>query len=196
MNRREAIKGLGLSFGYAVATPTVISILQSCKSDSQSIAWKPQFFSKDEGSVVSNLVDLILPKTDDLPGALDVNVAKFIDLYLDKVSDNETQDNIKKGMAAISIELDKHVSKLNTDDYDKLLNKYLRAKPNDLEAFKNNENDAIILNSLTRLRWQTIWVYKNSQQIGEEVLAYDPIPGKQLGCISLEEVTGGKAWSL
>jgi len=196
MNRREAIKGLGLSFGYAVATPTVISILQSCKSDSQSIAWKPQFFSKDEGSVVSNLVDLILPKTDDLPGALDVNVAKFIDLYLDKVSDNETQDNIKKGMAAILIELDKPVSKLNTDDYDKLLNKYLRAKPNDLEAFKNNENDAIILNSLTRLRWQTIWVYKNSQQIGEEVLAYDPIPGKQLGCISLEEVTGGKAWSL
>ena len=196
MNRREAIKGLGLSFGYAVATPTVISILQSCKSDSQSIAWKPQFFSEDEGNVVSNLVDLILPKTDDLPGALDVNVAKFIDLYLDKVSDNETQDNIKKGMAAILIELDKPVSKLNTDDYDKLLNKYLRAKPNDLEAFKNNENDAIILNSLTRLRWQTIWVYKNSQQIGEEVLAYDPIPGKQLGCISLEEVTGGKAWSL
>ncbi len=142
------------------------------------------------------MVDLILPKTDDLPGALDVNVAKFIDLYLDKVSDNETQDNIKKGMAAILIELDKPVSKLNTDDYDKLLNKYLRAKPNDLEAFKNNENDAIILNSLTRLRWQTIWVYKNSQQIGEEVLAYDPIPGKQLGCISLEETTGGKAWSL
>ncbi len=196
MNRREAIKGLGLSFGYAVATPTVISILQSCKSDSQSIAWKPQFFSKDEGSVVSNLVDLILPKTDDLPGALDVNVAKFIDLYLDKVSDKQTQDNVKKGMTAILIELDKPVSKLNTDDYDKLLSKYLRAKPNELEAFKNNENDAIILNNLTRLRWQTIWVYKNSQQIGEEVLAYDPIPGKQLGCISLEEVTGGKAWSL
>jgi len=196
MNRREVIKGLGLSLGYAVATPTVISILQSCKSDTQGTVWNPQFLSNDEGHVISNLVDLILPKTDDSPGAQDVNVAKFIDLYLDKVSNKETQDSFKKGMTAILAELGKPVNKLNKDDYDALLSKYLRAKPDELDAFNNNENDAIILNNLTRLRWQTIWVYKNSQQIGEEVLAYDPIPGKQLGCISLEETTGGKAWSL
>jgi hypothetical protein len=42
----------------------------------------------------------------------------------------------------------------------------------------------------------SIWAYKTSQKIGEEVLAYDPIPGKLQGCISLEEATGGKVWSL
>jgi len=196
MNRREVIKGLGLTLGYAVATPTVISILQSCKSDSEGITWKPQFLSKDEGNIINNLVDLILPKTDDTPGAQDVHVAKFIDLYLDKVSNKEKQDSFKKGMTVIFAELGKPVNKLSIDDYDSLLSKYLRVKPNELDAFENNENDTIILKTLTGLRWQTIWVYKNSQLIGEEVLAYDPIPGKQLGCISLEDTTRGKAWSL
>jgi hypothetical protein len=32
--------------------------------------------------------------------------------------------------------------------------------------------------------------------VGEKVLAYDPIPASQKGCVSLEETTNGKAWSL
>ncbi len=196
MNRREAIKGLGLSFGYVVATPTVISILQSCKNEKQGAIWKPQFFSQDEGKILKNLVDLILPKTENLPGATDVNVAKFIDLYLDKVSSKEEQDNFKMGLTAIQTSLGKPVGKLKVEDYDALLSKFLRAKPEEIKAFKNNENEALVLQRLIDIRSRTILAYKQSEKIGEEVLAYDPIPGKQQGCISLEEATGGKAWSL
>ena len=46
------------------------------------------------------------------------------------------------------------------------------------------------------LRNSSVWAYKTSELIGETVLAYAPIPGKQQGCISLDEATGGKAWSL
>jgi len=46
------------------------------------------------------------------------------------------------------------------------------------------------------LRDNTVWAYKTTEEIGENVLAYDPIPGVQLGCVSLKEATGGKAWSL
>lgn len=42
----------------------------------------------------------------------------------------------------------------------------------------------------------SIWTYKTSEKIGEKVLAYDLIPGKLQGCISLEEATGSKVWSL
>jgi hypothetical protein len=196
MNRREAIKGLGLSFGYAVATPAVISILQSCKNEKQGTIWNPQFLSQDEGSILNNLVDLILPKTENLPGASDINVAKFFDLYLDKVSSIDEQDNFKKGLAAILTSLGKPVEKLKVDDYDALLSKFLRAKPEEIEAFKNDKNEALIFQNLVEIRSKTILVYKQSEQIGENVLAYDPIPGKQQGCISLEEATGGRAWSL
>ena len=46
------------------------------------------------------------------------------------------------------------------------------------------------------LRGMTIWGYKTSEYVGEEVLEYLPIPGEYIGCANLNEVTGGKAWSL
>ena len=200
MDRRKALKGLGLSLGYVVATPTILSMLQSCKKDTTAAAsWVPKFFSVDEGTVVRNLVDLILPKTADLPGASDVNVVEFIDLYTSKVSGKEEQDGYRKGLAAVIEALGKPVNKLTTEDYDGLLAKFLKANNEEQQAFRNNEKDGAVLETLMGLRGSAIWAYKTSELVGEEVLAYDPIPGEQKGCISVEEATGewgGRAWSL
>lgn len=38
--------------------------------------------------------------------------------------------------------------------------------------------------------------FKTNEFIGENVMAYAPIPGQQKGCVDLMETTGGKAWSL
>ena len=200
MDRRKALKGLGLSLGFVIATPTVLSILQSCKTDSKEIAtWIPEFFSEDEGTVVKNLVDLILPKTAELPGASDANVAQFIDLYNSKVSSKEEQESHKKGMAAVIKALGKPVKNLTIEDYDGLLAKFLKANKEEQEGFRNNEEEALVLETLIGLRGSAIWAYKTSEKVGEEVLAYDPVPGEQKGCISVEEATGewgGRAWSL
>lgn len=196
MNRREALKGLGLSLSYIIATPTAMSILQSCKNDIQNNTWKPQFYSEEETTVISNLVNIILPKTNNLPGAEDVNITQFIDSYDNKVTDKKGQEKHKKGVTVIIDSLNKPITKLILSDYDALLSKFLRAKKSEIEVFKNNKNDSIVLEMLIWLRTISIWAYKKSQLIGEEILAYDPIPTTQLGCISLEEATGGKAWSL
>jgi hypothetical protein len=200
MDRRKALKGLGLTLGFVVATPTVLSILQSCKTDTKKVAgWIPEFFSEDEGIVIENLVDLILPKTADLPGASEVNVAQFIDLYTSKVSGKEEQEAYKKGLAAIINALGKPVKDLTTVDYDRLLAKFLKASKEEQEAFRNNDEEAPVLETLVGLRGGAIWAYKTSEKVGEEILAYDPVPGEQKGCISVEEATGqwgGRAWSL
>lgn len=200
MDRRKALKGLGLSLGYVVATPTIISMLQSCKKDAAAVAsWSPKFFSKDEATVVENLVDLILPKTDDLPGASDVNVVEFIDLYTFKVSGKQEQEGYKKGLGAVIKALGKPVKDVSTEDYDGLLANYLKASKEEQDAFRSNEQDAPVFETLTGLRGSAIWAYKTSEKVGEEVLAYDQVPGEQKGCISVEEATGewgGRAWSL
>mgnify|MGYP000365267957 CR=1 FL=1 len=85
MDRRRALKGLGLSLGYIVATPTIIGMLESCKTDENQ--WEPIFLTISEGIVIKNLIDLILPKTESIPGALEVNVPEFLDL-------NPTAENI------------------------------------------------------------------------------------------------------
>lgn len=201
MKRRDALKGMGLSLGYAIATPSILSLLQSCKTE--PLIWNPVFLTQKEGTVITNLVDLILPVTETSPGALDVNVPEFLDLYAHKVYNNERKAKYKKGIQAIIKALnvlDADPSKLKIEDYDALLAKYLKStkaqqKTYNEETDEDNQ-DVIIYKALVDLRGSTIWAYKTSQQIGENVLAYDPVPGEQEGCISLEDATGGKVWSL
>lgn len=195
MERRDVLKGLGLSLGFVVVSPSLISLLQSCNR-TPSLNWQPVFFDKNQIVALTNLVDLILPKTADSPGALDVNVPQFIDAYAKEVANAEAQKNFTDGLTAILKELDKSVSNLKTADYDKLLKKYFKATAQAQEAFKNNPSEVLVLNTLTTLRSMSIWAYKTSEEVGEKVLAYNPIPGEYKGCLTLQEASGGKAWSL
>ncbi|MBJ6366648.1 gluconate 2-dehydrogenase subunit 3 family protein [Snuella sedimenti] len=204
MNRRDVLKNLGLSIGYAVATPSIISLLQSCKTEIDD--WKPVFFSADESVIVRNLIDLILPTTSDSPGALDVNVPEFLDLYIYKTYNNKQQESYKEGLSYLLKALqvtDQGTDFLKTEDYDALLAKYLKADKT-LQAKHKSHNkdtdgdnhDAMTFKALDKLRSVAVWSYKTSKEIGLNVLSYDPVPGSQKGCISVEEATGGKAWSL
>lgn len=201
MKRREVLKGLGLTLGYTVAAPSIMSLLHSCKTEPE--IWTPEILSITEGTVLKNLVDLILPKTESSPGALEVNVPEFIDLFVFKVYEEEEKVKFKKGMDSIIKALnivDNNTSNVKTKNYDNLLAKYLRASKEQQEFYSDQENenneDAIIFNTLVNIRNTSVWAYKTSEQVGENVLAYDPVPGQQIGCAPLEDLTRGKAWSL
>ena len=62
MKRRDALKNIGLSAGFIIATPSVISLLNSCNTDPNN--WRPLFLNKEQNKVLMSLVDVILPKTD------------------------------------------------------------------------------------------------------------------------------------
>ncbi len=195
MNRRDALKNLGLSLGYIVATPTILSMLQSCTKKPDK--WTPLFFSNRQAYVLQNLVDLILPQTKGVPGALDVNVPKFIDLYTSKTATDEQKEIYKTGLDAVIDELGVPALEpiaIEPEKFDAILSKYLRLTKAERLAYVEQED--IVFETLMKIRDQTVWAYKSSQEIGKNVLVYDPIPGQQIGCMSLEEATGGKAWSL
>ncbi|AUP80025.1 gluconate 2-dehydrogenase subunit 3 family protein [Flavivirga eckloniae] len=201
MNRRDALKGLGLTLGYSIATSSVMSLLQSCKTEAK--LWTPKFLSIDEGIVVKNLIDIILPKTKTIPGALDLNIPEFIDLFINTSYNEKEQKKFKKRIATVINALnipEEGVSALQHNAYDALLAKYLKIPKQQrliYEKEKDKSNtDAIIYKTLTDLRDTSVWAFRNSEQIGEHVLAYDPIPGVQIGCAPLEETTKGKSWSL
>jgi hypothetical protein len=105
-----------------------------------------------------------------------------------------------KGIKAIVLELttDKdpefQISKLTTEEYDALLANYLKTKPEDRKDFDKNQKT--LYSALTGLRNGAVWAYKTSEQVGETVLAYRPVPGEQKGCIDVNEASNGKAWSL
>ncbi|MFD0863358.1 gluconate 2-dehydrogenase subunit 3 family protein [Sungkyunkwania multivorans] len=214
MKRRDALRNIGLSFGALVATPTAFSILQSCKTEP---IWSPQFFSEAEGSVVKKVMDIIIPSSEELPGALDLNIHMFVDQFILEVVEPEEKEIGKAGLDAFIKKLlassqKTEIEKLRSEDIEPVLAEALKktkeeeiaqfiAIGNYIEATKKGETavldeDTSIFSFLNSLRSLTIWGYKSSEYIGENVLAYTSIPGQQKGCVSVEEATGGKAWAL
>lgn len=193
MNRRNALKKLGLGSGIVFATPTLISFLQSCNDETKT--WQPIFLTLEESNILKAITDVIIPKTN-TPSASEVNVPQFIDKYLDEVTELEDQKNIKKAFQKliniIKSDYNENVNKVSEDQYKLLLDKHMLLK----EPQRENNQPMSISNLLNTIKWMTINAYIITEHIGEKVLAYDPIPGYQKGCITVNEATGGKAWSL
>lgn len=217
MERRSALKNMGLAFGYAVATPTLLGLLQSCKDKPAYAEWAPSFLDKEKGYALAQTLDVILPKTD-TPSATEMNVHVFIDAYLDEVMPLEQRD-------FVMMKMNKFYDKVLADsgketlmdieavDIEPSLQTYLRKRTDEEEEVHakaiNNYMEAIMQggqatldDDISRfsfandLRDLATWAYKSSEYVGEEVLAYLPIPGEYIACGDVNTLTGGKAWSL
>ncbi len=215
MDRRIALKNMGLALGYTIATPTLISIVQSCKTE-KVIDWTPDFFSKEEGAVITHLVDIILPKTD-TPSATDVQVNIFIDRFLHQVAEKEQQDFTKMTMGkfldqALKDSGKEMTSDLEPEDLEPVLATSLKVDKEQEKAHEEaieaymiamEEGQASALDDDTarfafasNLRGITIWGYKTSEYVAEEILAYLPVPGQYVPCGTVDELSDGKAWSI
>jgi hypothetical protein len=219
MDRRKALKNMGLAMGYTVAAPTLISIMQSCKGETV-MEWTPDFFTKDQGAILTKLVDIILPKTD-TPSASEVQVNLFIDRFMNEVAETEQQDFMKMAMSrflekAIKGAKKEDATDLNSEELEKSLAVTLKVSKEEekknqelVEAYnlalENGEvatlNDsAASFAFASNLRGLTIWGYKTSEYVGEKVLAYLPVPGPYVACGDVDTLTAstakGKAWSL
>src|SRR5690349_5124063 len=98
MDRREALKRTAWIMGGAVSAPAIMGILKGCKAK-PSIDWKPELLQGDEALIVTQVADIIIPKTD-TPGAKDVGVPRFIDIMLKDCYTKEDQDHFLSGLKA------------------------------------------------------------------------------------------------
>ena len=190
MDRRKALKNIGMGFGAITITPTVVGLIQSCQTASQTM---PVFYSQEQFSVLSGLMELIIPPTD-IPGAIELKLPEFADAYIKAVLNEERQAEAKSGMeafiaAALAATGKSSASAVTTEEWDAQLAKYLKSD----EAPAGEEAASSFA---FQLRSMTVNAFKTNEFIGEQVMAYEPIPGRQQGCVDLMETTGGKAWSL
>lgn len=227
MDRRQALRNIGLGAGFLVATPTVFSLLQSCAKDAR---FQPLFLSSGQAHALSNMVDLIIPSDDKMLGALDIGADKFIDAYWKEVIPRKQDMAVVKVNGAYQ-QLQQHVElfwklledafvdrygkelgKGKTEDFDDLLRttfstdkkqqaENYRKIGNFYKDYEKNptavlDKDASVFGLLNDIRGLAVWAWKSSEEIGKNVLWYDPIPGQQKGCIPLNEAGNGKVMSL
>ena len=199
MKRRDALKKLGLAAGFAITAPSIFSMLQSCTADVKT--WVPKFLTPNEQAVLTNLVDIILPKTATTPSATEVKVPQYIDQYIYEVLDAKDQEITRaafnKFIGFLKLTETKSISDVTTEEYTALLDEYLLIIDDIDEEREANLEAEIMTTSefLGQVKWMTISAYRNSEQVGENILVYDPIPA-QYYCGDLQELTVGKSYSL
>ena len=170
MNRRDLLKKGVYGLAGVTLSSALISSLQSCTSIEK---YSPLYFSKTEFSLLSNIVDFLIPKTE-TPGALEMKVPQFIDIIISETYNNESKNNFSNKLKLL-IE-DFKSNNIDLSNYNSMKSKFV----NDF----NNKTHQEIYNQIRDL---TVWGFKTSKEIALIVLNYNPIPGYQLGCINIKE---------
>ena len=199
MKRRDALKNIGLAAGFAAITPSIFSMLQSCTSNTET--WVPNYLTSDEKTIVTKLADIMIPKTATTPSASEVNVPQFIDNYILEVLETKDQEITRaafnKIITLLKRDTESNIGEVTLEQYKSFLDEHMfLSKEVDPEREANPE--ALTMTSselLNQLKWMTIYGYKNSEEVGENILAYDPVPAAYY-CGDLQELTGGKSYSL
>ena len=170
MKRRDLLKKGVYGLVGVTLSSTLISTLQSCSSIEK---YSPLYFSKTEFSLLSNIVDFLIPKTE-TPGGLEMKVPQFIDIIISETYNEESKNNFSSKLKVL-IE-DFKSNNIDLSDYKSMKSKFV----NDF----NNKTHQEIYNQIRDL---TVWGFKTSKEIALNVLNYNPIPGYQLGCVDIDK---------
>lgn len=197
MNRRDALRKSAIFAGSAVAAPTLLSLLQSC-SKQDRLTWTPQFLNVDQARFISSFVDTILPKTT-TPGALDVKTDIYIDLVYAKAYDKQGQENVVAEIEKFNVDCKSKYgdvfADLSLEDKTACLKEHEASSPKfNGRVWGTAVGKQEPVGFYRSLKSMAMSAYFSSEEVGKNILSYDPIPGEFLGCIPLSDV--GNSWSL
>ena len=190
MERREALLKTAYLMGGTISAPAMAGILQGCKAEPQGPSWVPQFLTPEQGAMVTDIAEIILPATE-TPGAKDVGVHEFIDSMLDKVYKEKDRDRFVKGLDDLEADAEstfqKSFASCNTEEQTTLIQKLNVPVTNEMLRPDKDRSFFLMMKELTLLGFFT------SEVGASQVLQYDPVPGAYRGCVPLEEI--GKTWA-
>ena len=179
ISRREAIQRAALLAGVALS-PELFTFV----GRAQTAAAKT-YLSAAQGAIARAAVDRILPRTD-TPGAVDVGVPAFIDLFYGEFMSPAEQKLLIKSLddveAGAKSAHGASFATLTAAQQDGVLRSVATAQQGTTGS------------SFGALRSVTILGYFTSEQVGKNVLHYDPVPGAYDGCAPLDQV-GRRNWT-
>jgi hypothetical protein len=191
IDRREALRKTALLMGAAVSASAMAGLLNGCKAK-PDLNYKPVFFNEDQARLVSELSDIIMPKTDTL-GAKEVGVPNFIDKMLNECYKKEDQDRFLAGLASF----DEEAKKAHGDIF-------IYLKPEEQLVFVKKYNEDSVKASKEKpgpksfflmAKELTLMGYFTSEVGATKVLQYEAVPGAYKGCIPLKEAGQGRTWA-
>jgi len=192
IDRREALRKTALLMGAAVSATAIAGIMNGCKA-TPDLNYKPVFFNEDQARIISELAEIILPKTD-TPGAKEVGVPNFIDTIVNENYEKEDQERFIVGLTAFEEDAKKTYGDgfiyCKPEDQIALVKKSLGAA-----IQEKKENTATKKPFILMAKELTMLGYFTSEPGATKVLQYEAVPTKYNGCIPLNEAGNGKTWA-
>jgi gluconate 2-dehydrogenase gamma chain len=193
MDRREAIKRTAWIMGGIVSAPAIMGVLKGCTAK-PSIDWKPQFVSQDQAGIISEVAEIIIPKTN-TPGAKEAGVPEFIDIMLKDVYSKEDQDRFLEELKSFDEEAKKTYDDSFAELDEEQRKEFVFKKHEEAINAEKSENKPEKRPFILMMKELTMLGFFTSEIGATQVLQYDPVPGAYKGCIPLSEAGNGKTWA-
>ena len=179
INRREAIRRAALLAGVAVAPDWLRMV-----GHAQTVAAKT-YLAPALAATLAAAADRILPRTD-TPGAADVGVPAFIDRLYGEFMSPAERELLTKGLQ----EIDAAAKTSNGAGFSTLTAQQQDTVLRAVATTQQGKEPS----SFGLLRSATVLGYFTSEEVGRNVLHYDPVPGAYNGCVPIEQV-GRRNWT-
>jgi len=162
MNRRKLVKAI--SSGAVVITVGGVSII-ACDDKT----YEPEFFLPDSYQFLSDLSEIILPESDESPGAKIAGVASFLDRYIPICKSPEFQNDIKSATQKLR--------KYSENKFGKAFQKLSEKELTEQMYIFENLNDM----GYAELKSLILFSYFSSMEGMTKALRYLAVPGKYDG---------------
>ena len=179
ISRREAIRRAALLAGVAVA-PEWLGMVGRAQTPAAKTFLTPAL-----AATLAAAADRILPRTD-TPGAADVGVPAFIDRLYGEFMTPAEQQLLTQGLQ----EIDAAAKTSNGAGFSTLTAQQQDAVLRGVATAQQGKEPS----SFGLLRSATILGYFTSEEVGKNVLHYDPVPGTYNGCVPISQV-GRRNWT-
>src|SRR5690606_35979438 len=193
MDRIEAIKRTALLMGGVVSAPAIMGVLKGCTAR-PGVDFRPEFLSEDQASLVSQVAEIIIPKTD-TPGAKEAGVPAFIDQMLKEVYSQEQQERFIEGLKAFNEEAEAEYGDAFIDLDAESQKAFVIKKHNEAIAAEKQASSQAQRPFVLTMKELTMLGFFTSEPGATQVLQYDAVPGVYKGCIPLSEAGNGKTWA-
>ena len=184
LTRREAIRRATLLLGVALSPSLVNGVLRAQDSRVPGPAKASNLTSYQLGTVAA-VAERISPRTD-TPGAIDVGVPAFIDVMYSEYMTLPDRGVIAAGLADVERRSKaahgQAFAKLDASQQDALLTTIARESQHQQRTFFH------------QMRELTVLGYYTSEEVGKNVLHYDPVPGAFNACMPISAV-GNVNWT-
>lgn len=185
MERRDILKLAAAATGTALLSPLTSTLLHASMRDiaASNLANKPAFFSTKVYQQLSQIMDVMLPRTD-TPSASDVDVPMIMDNMFNKVFKPDYKSEFLKRFAV----LQEH---LQSQDF---FNLNGQSQLTALRKIESKDKQDPVYRAYIDVKQQTISYYLATEEVAEKHLNYLPIPVQYIPRISVKEL-GGKRWA-